>query len=246
MTIGLLTIGLIPFSFSAWIIAVSLTVFITFIIASVKIDSGFYLETLCSLKTNLPEVVLSFDDGPDRINTPEILKILKYHNVQGTFFVIGEKAKQHPEIITNIDAAGHLLGVHTYSHSWWIDLYSSKKIKEELLNTEEVICKIISKKIDLFRPPYGVTNPNIKNAVDFCNYKTIGWSLRSLDVTYGNAEKSLRRIKKKLHSGDVLLFHDTSPFIAALLSGVLEYLSEKNIKVVPLNSKLLVNPLSMK
>ena len=138
MAIALMTIGLIPFSLSAWIIVVSLTVFITFVIASAKIDSGFYLETLCSLKTNLPEVAISFDDGPNGTNTPEILKILKQYNVQGTFFVIGEKAEKHPEIISNIDAGGHLLGVHTYSHSWWIDLYSSEKIKEELEQKFEV------------------------------------------------------------------------------------------------------------
>jgi peptidoglycan-N-acetylglucosamine deacetylase len=61
-------------------------------------------------------VALTFDDGPDPVFTPRVLDILAQFGVRATFFVIGKRAEQHPEIIRAIAEAGHEVGNHTYTH----------------------------------------------------------------------------------------------------------------------------------
>src|SRR5262249_10657688 len=62
-------------------------------------------------------VCLTFDDGPDPTYTPAVLDVLKSHAVSATFFVIGQKAERHPDLIRRMAAEGHVIGNHTYSHS---------------------------------------------------------------------------------------------------------------------------------
>ena len=62
-------------------------------------------------------ISLTFDDGPDVDYTPGILDQLRIHDISATFFVIGEKAQSHPELIRRIVAEGHELGNHTFTHS---------------------------------------------------------------------------------------------------------------------------------
>jgi peptidoglycan-N-acetylglucosamine deacetylase len=67
---------------------------------------------LYRVRTNRPWVALSFDDGPHPTFTPEVLEILQQHNAQATFFLIGERALRHPEVVTRIKAGGHEVGNH--------------------------------------------------------------------------------------------------------------------------------------
>ena len=126
------------------------------------------------------KISLTFDDGPG-IYTLEILDLLKKYNVKATFFCIGKNIEMYPEIIKQIIDEGHLIGNHSYGHSPFFDFYNAKKIIEEIQKTDTLLEKLTSKKINFFRPPYGVTTPSIRRAIKITGHKVIGWNIRSLD-----------------------------------------------------------------
>lgn len=232
VTIALLTAGLIWQSLFLWSVATIISVLLTFIVASGRIDSGFYIKAICRRDVKEPYVVLSFDDGPDKTNTPRILELLRENGIKAVFFVVGEKASQNPDIIQNADAGGHIIGNHTFSHSNMIDFYSADRFANELIKTEETVEKITGRRTRLFRPPFGVTNPNIKQAVDKLGYCTIGWSLRALDVSFGSTSASMRRIRKKIQPGDIILLHDSAPYAVELVEELIGFLKERKIVVI--------------
>lgn len=215
-----------------WIVAILIIAILSlFIYASYSIKSGVYLKTLCSNPPKGKVIALTFDDGPDTEQTPKILDLLKEYNVQACFFCIGNKVKKNPEIAQRIVKEGHLIGNHSFSHSFSFPLYSAKRITDELLLTEKEIEKASDIRTRLFRPPFGVTNPTIAKVVKKMNYITIGWSIRSLD-TKGSEEKAFRRIQSKIHPGAVILLHDTMPFSDILFRKVLELLKENEYNIV--------------
>ncbi len=156
---------------------------------------------------NKARIQLSFDDGPHPTITPQILRILKKYNQKALFFCIGKNIEKYPETAKQIVQEGHKIGNHSYSHAYTFDFFSVKKVQKELQKTNEIIEKITGTECTVFRPPYGVTNPNIAKAVKNLNMQAVGWSIRSLD-TLGDKESIKNRIKKA-KPGDIILFHDT-------------------------------------
>ncbi|PLX10410.1 MAG: polysaccharide deacetylase family protein [Marinilabiliales bacterium] len=207
------------------------------IYCSANICSQAYIKTYCKSQTTEKKITITFDDGPNHETTPEVLELLESFNVKATFFCIGNQIEKNKEILKSIDSRGHLIGNHTWSHERWFDLYPSQKMKLEIEKTNGLIFDTIGKKTKLFRPPYGVTNPSLRKAIKDFNFITIGLSIRSFD-TMSNAEKTFKRIKKKLSFGDVILFHDNRDHITEILKLFLEYAHSENYKIVPLDELL--------
>ncbi len=199
---------------------------------SASIRSGLYLHALCRGGRSDRNVVLTFDDGPDPRHTPEVLDVLARHDARAVFFLIGEKAGAHPELVRRIVAEGHLVGNHTHSHSGLFPLLRSRRMDEELHASEETIRHITGRRPLLFRPPFGVTNPAIARAVDRMGLIVVGWSIRSMDtVARTPRRKVLDRIVWRLHPGAVILLHDRCPQSARLTERLLEELAERNYSV---------------
>jgi len=212
-----------------------------FVYCSANICSQVYLKTLCKAKTNNKHIAITFDDGPNEKITPEVLNILNDYNAKATFFCIGKDIIKNQDLLKEIDAKGHLIGNHTWSHHYWFDLFSSSKMKDEIEKTTGLIFETINKKTKLFRPPYGVTNPALKRAMQDLDFNTIGWSIRSLD-TIRDVEKTLIGINKKLSSGDIILFHDNREHITEILKLFLKHAQTEGYKIVPLDELLNINP----
>lgn len=172
------------------------------------ITSGFYLKTYCSGNPGLKTIALTFDDGPDRKVTPAVLDILKNHNIKAAFFCIGEKIDKDPELARRISDEGHIIGNHSYTHHFFFDLFRKKKMKEEILNTASAIRNATGNEIRFFRPPYGVINPPLAAVIEACDYRVIGWSLRSKDTVTRDKEQLMKRLSSNLKNGDIVLFHD--------------------------------------
>ena len=202
---------------------------------SVFINSNFYIKTICSKTNDNKEIAITFDDGPVKEITPLILDVLKEFDVKAAFFCIGNNIVNNKSILKQIDNEGHIIGNHSFSHSNYFDFFSSKKMTEELIKTEDIIFQTIGKKVTYFRPPYGVTNPALKKAVNKMNYTVIGWSLRSFDTKYKDPSKILSRVTKKLKSGDIILFHDINPEIINVLRNFIKYALSNNYKIVRLD-----------
>ncbi len=134
---------------------------------------------------------------PIQINTPVILDLLKQQGIQAAFFVVGNKLENNIEIIRRIDQEGHIMGGHSFSHHFFFDLFTARRMKIELEHTEEMVMKITGKKMKLFRPPYGVTNPVLARVIRKLGYHVIGWSLKSKDTVTGDSQVLLERLTEK-------------------------------------------------
>lgn len=218
-------------------IIVSLLYLSHLIYCSANICSQAYIKTLCKADTTEKKIAITFDDGPDPEITPKVLEILDQYNAKASFFFIGKHIENNEDLLKLIDKKGHLIGNHTWTHDRWFDLFSSKKMKAEIEKTSDLIFEIINKKIKLFRPPYGVTNPNLKKAIKDNDFYTIGWSIRSLD-TISNTQKTLTRLKNRLSSGDIILFHDNREHIVEILKGFLEYSKREGYEIVRVDQLL--------
>lgn len=201
---------------------------------SVFISFNFYLRALC-LGNKIEKVAaLTFDDGPDQAITPKVLAVLEKHNIPASFFIIGNKAKKNSALLRQIINHNHLVGIHSYKHGFFFDFYRKRDMEQDLLKTEDAITYIAGKKPLLFRPPYGVTNPNLARAVRNLDFKVIGWSVRSLDTTIKDAEKVSKRIIRKLHPGAVILMHDTQDVTPEALEMVINRAKEDGYRFIGL------------
>lgn len=206
------------------IFSIILIIFFAFTVwSSFAIDSQIFLRVKCKSKNLMKGLLLTFDDGPDPLNTQKIIDILEKHGVKALFFVTGLKAEINTELIKIISEKGHTVGNHSYTHSNFFPFYLKNRIITDLKKTSEIIERITGQKVIYFRPPFGVTNPGIASAVNFLKYKTIGWSVRSLDTFYKEKEKIISSVTKKIKGGDIILFHDT-------VGGTVEMLDEFIVK----------------
>lgn len=204
--------------------------------ASYSINSGIYIKVFCRKQTKEKIVALTFDDGPDTIQTPRILQVLKKEQIPACFFCIGKKVKGNEELLREIVAEGHLIGNHSYSHTGFFPLYNFKRMKEDLQTCQSALETVTSQPVTLFRPPFGVTNPTIAQAVRQLGYKTIGWNIRTLDTQYPAPEKILRRIRKRLCPGSVILLHDRLKGSDVLLQQVIRLVKKQGYTIVRLDS----------
>lgn len=178
-------------------------------IASFNICWNFYTKAICKCRQGSNNTIfITFDDGPDRYETPLILDVLKKHNIRAAFFVIGNKAGQHPELLKRMHDEGHVVGNHSFDHANFFPLKSRRTIINEIEKTQRIINSAAAGNALFFRPPFGVTNPMIAAAVKKMGLVTVGWSLRSFDTVIKNNDKLLDRLLKRTHNGAIVLFHD--------------------------------------
>jgi peptidoglycan/xylan/chitin deacetylase (PgdA/CDA1 family) len=225
------------------LLAVPLIVFYIslLVMGSVSIRFNFYLTSLKRGNTNRKLVALTFDDGPDSETTEKILDILNKYNMPASFFCVGEKIKNNKEILKKTYQKGHIIGNHSYSHSKIFDLRSTKNMIKEIEETSDLIFQTIGQTPLLFRPPFGVTNPLLARAIKKTRVTSTGWSLRSWD-TNGKVNKVVARLKRKVHPGDVILFHDNRPTTVEILIKFLPYLIDQGYQVIPLDELLKTKP----
>ncbi|MCP4121061.1 MAG: polysaccharide deacetylase family protein [Bacteroidetes bacterium] len=211
------------------------------IYGSAYIGSNMFLEVYTSGEKAIRQISLTFDDGPDPILTSEILQVLESYKASATFFMIGRHMEAHPGLVQKVYNSGHLIGNHTYTHSNLIDLRSKKTWVQECKQTDEIFRNLTGRSMNLFRPPYGVTNPAIAAMNKIFEYDVIGWSLRSMDTVIEDDTKLTKRLKRKLKNGDIILFHDTRQNLALVLKMFLEYCLQENIRIVPITELLDIN-----
>ncbi len=207
---------------------------IYFIIGIFDIQKNMFVKSKNSVSKG--QICLTFDDGPDQITTPKILKILNKHNIKGTFFLIGKNIEKNEELVKKISFEGHSIGSHTFSHKFLFPFFSKKKMFNEIKQTNDIITKIIGKRIIHFRPPFGITNININITLNKLKMKSIGWNLRSLDTVINNPIKLYERTTRKIdNGGNIILFHDRCNSTLSVLEKIIKYCIKKNYKFITID-----------
>lgn len=223
-----------------FIIIITLLLLAHILYSSLNICSNAFIKSICKADTSEKKIALTFDDGPNEF-TLEVLNILDKHDIKATFFCIGKNIEKNKEILTEIDAKGHLTGNHTWSHHKWFDFFPPKKMKEDIVKNAKLIYEQTGKRVKLFRPPYGVTNPTLKKAIAGLNYQTIGWSLRSLD-TIKKPEKVIKKLNQKISPGDIVLLHDNQKEITQILESFIIFAKENSYQIVRLDKLINIEP----
>ena len=206
------------------------------------IGSSFFIKIICSANTDQKEIAISFDDGPVSNYTTEILQLLKQDNIKATFFCIGNRIAGNENIVKKIKDDGHIIGNHSYSHHFWFDIFSSEKMLDDLKKMDQETERVTGMLPKLFRPPYGVTNPNLRKAIIKGDYTPIGWSVRSMDTVIKDEKKLLDKINRSLKPGAVFLFHDTSKTTVNVLPEFIREVKNKGYHIIPLDKLLHLNP----
>lgn len=197
---------------------------------------SFYFKVICNFKSN-NKIVITFDDGPDEVVTPKVLEILRKHNVKAAFFCIGSKVEQFPKLVKQAYDEGHVIANHSYCHKNMYGFYSTKKIIADISKCNVVIKNILGVTPKFFRPPFGVTNPNLKRALRKYPLITIGWSLRTFDTMNSNSVMLMKRLLKT-KPGDIILFHDNIDNIEKVLDEYLIFCKQHQLRIAPINEML--------
>ncbi len=186
-------------------------------------------------------VALTFDDGPDLRSTPALLDLLHEAKVQAAFFCIGKRVAAERELTARISREGHLLGNHTFNHSYATNFFTVARLRNELMRTQEVIQEAGGVTPEYFRPPVGLSNPRTFRAAAALGLKMTGWSARSLDTRITDPERIVKRILRRLEPGGIVLLHDGNIPAARLVATVkllLAKLQERGYAVVRLDQLL--------
>lgn len=181
-------------------------------------------------------IALTFDDGPWPY-TPELLDTLKKRKAKATFFLLGRKVANRPELTRRIVAEGHEIGNHTWNHPDLTTLPDDEVISE-LTSTSDVIYQTIGKKPEFMRPPNGATNDRITGLMTELGLPQILWTGSTLDWQARDTEVIAKRTLKAAKRDGVILLHDIVPETVKAMPGVLTALEKQHYKFVTLTTLL--------
>jgi peptidoglycan/xylan/chitin deacetylase (PgdA/CDA1 family) len=204
---------------------------------SAYITSNFHLNAISRGNNTKKYLAITFDDGPSE-NTGKVLDTLRELDVKATFFCIGKNIPGREGILRKVTGEGHLIGNHSFSHSFWFDLKTKMQMTKEIQKADESIKSVIGKKPLLFRPPYGVTTPAMGKSIAETKHVVIGWNIRSLDTTGIPKREMLTRIKKKLVPGSIILLHDHVNGTELVLKDLVSMIRTNGYEIIPLDELL--------
>lgn len=206
-----------------------------------KVGQSFLIEE-AKIVRHIPMghkvIALTFDDGPHPKTTPAILKVLREKNVKATFFVLGENAKLHPELVVKTVQEGHEIGTHAYTHRYLKDLDQAECANE--LDETEAAISASAPKPHLFRPPGGLYNDTVLEEAEKRGYTTILWSVDPEDWKRPSVEHVVATVMKKARPGGIILLHDglyPLPTPKAL-SLIIDRLRAEGYAIVPVSELL--------
>ncbi len=155
------------------------------------------------------QLALTFDDGPNDRNTPDLLEVLARHQVCATFFMIGRYVQQRTDIARAVAEAGHVVGNHTFHHPLLIFL-SQHEVRREMAMCQGALEDAGIECARLFRPPHGGRRPGVLRAVRAAGYDAVMWSVSGYDWSARNPGDIVQAVGKRVRGGDVILLHDGS------------------------------------
>jgi len=205
------------------------------VMGAIYIQRNFFIVSQNVLNTSEKKICLTFDDGIHPEWTPKVLDILNRFQIPAVFFIIGKNIPGNESILHRMLKEGHEVGNHSDDHSFWFDLKSSAAMSEEIKRCNQKIEAITGQPCAIFRPPYGVTNPNLAKAIGQCSMRSIGWSLRSMDTVAKDANSLLKKLKSETKPGAIILLHDRCQITTEVLTDYIEHCLSEGYTFVTLS-----------
>ena len=182
-----------------------------------------------------PKIAITFDDGPSSQCTGRLLDGLKERNVKATFFLIGENAKENPELVKRLDEEGHLIGNHTYHHVE-ITKVSDEEAKKEILDTNKVITSITGKSVEYIRPPFGLWQRNLEMEIEVL---PVMWTIDPLDWTTENVDEIVNKVVTEAEENDIILLHDCYDSSVDAALRIIDILQKKGFEFVTVDQLIM-------
>lgn len=183
-------------------------------------------------------IALTFDDGPNAILTPKLLDLLAARHLKATFFVVGQNAADHPDILKRAVREGHEIANHSWSHPN-LGKMSDEAVRRELQKTDDAIATAIGKRPTLLRPPYGSITARQKKWIhEEFGYRIIIWDVDPLDWKRPGPSVVTARILKETHAGSIVLAHDIHAPTIEAMPKTFDQLIEKGFKSVTVTELL--------
>jgi len=167
-------------------------------------QSGEDAAVFKTMTAETKKICLTFDDGPHPYYTKQLLDGLKKRGVKATFFVTGEHALLHPDIIKRMSEEGHVIGNHTYSHMQYT-ASERETYKAELIKTNEILEEITGQDVIYVRPPYGSWDKDFEKEL---NMIPVLWDIDPLDWCCNDAVCVSGKVIQKAGENDIILLHD--------------------------------------
>ena len=179
---------------------------------------------ITSFEKDKKEVWLTIDDGPDPTDTPMILDLLDRNAASATFFLIGEKAAAHPELVAEILRRGHSIGNHTQTHP----AFTFWRLGPVQTRYEIELCQAtLGARPVLFRAPAGMRNLFVHPVLNALGLKLVGWTARGFDGRETNAAKVVARIQRHLRPGAIILVHESFPVTKHVFPELMKHLKKE-------------------
>jgi peptidoglycan-N-acetylglucosamine deacetylase len=198
--------------------------------------------------TRIPEIALTFDDGPNPYYTPQVLAILHQFGVKATFFDIGYLVADYPNIVRQEYNQGNIVANHSWSHPVLTN-FSTQGIQSQLTSTTNIIQATIGVRPTFFRPPYGAINNIVLAQARILHYTTVLWDASASDWNLPGVNIIVNRIVHYARNGAILILHDgggnRAQTVAALPS-IITILKSRGFKFVTIQQLVddLISPSS--
>lgn len=186
-------------------------------------------EPIKQIDKDKPMVALTFDDGPTLKYTSAILDCLKENQASATFFVLGSRADDFPQLLQRMILEGNEIGNHTFSHKQLTTL-SKENIEEEISATQESIHNVTNRYPDIIRPPYGSKNDTVMQCAQ--GKKIVTWTVDSEDWRSRNTQTIVNKVLNEVSDGDIILMHDLYPTTAEAAIILIPKLQEMGFQLV--------------
>ncbi|WP_153977900.1 polysaccharide deacetylase family protein [Paenibacillus xylanilyticus] len=202
-------------------------------------------EIVWEVPTHDKLIALTFDDGPDPVQTPQILALLKQYQAKGTFFVLGKWAEKYPELVMQEQHEGHEVANHTYAHTYAVKSTAKDKFTQDMVAAEQSIMDAGVPRPLLFRPPGGFYNDMVIDVAKQKGYTIVLWSWHqdTRDWASPGVAAITNKVLKNARNGDIVLFHDKVEGRAqtvAALKVILPKLQQEGYRFVTVSELLAV------
>jgi peptidoglycan/xylan/chitin deacetylase (PgdA/CDA1 family) len=161
--------------------------------------------TVYRFQTHEKVLALTFDDGPDPEDTPPVLDLLDHYGAKATFFMVGEAARNHREIVRQVASQAHTIGNHTFSHVSMPRTEWAERGRQ--LSACQQVLRPYAKKY--FRMPFGQQSVMSHVQALLAGYRVFGWTHKADDAGGKDVAGTVRRLDGQLQAGDIVAFHDT-------------------------------------
>ncbi|MBQ8527902.1 MAG: polysaccharide deacetylase family protein [Lachnospiraceae bacterium] len=180
------------------------------------------------------KIALTFDDGPNHKYTPLLLEGLKERNVRATFFLLGHRAVENPELVKQIAEDGHLIGNHSFYHDDLSKL-SSEEAVNQVNRTNDVIYELTGKYPKLLRPPFGCKNSEI---VYDPPMREVLWTIDSRDWALSDVGEIMQNVLPEAKENAIILMHDASTSSVQAALAIVDSLQQEGYSFVTLDEIL--------